>query len=214
MDKASELSGLIVYLEKKRRECETSLGIKDWVGLSAKFLVDEIYAALERGTIRPGAKVLDLGSGNGSSYKLWEWFGFYAAGIDLHQPLVDFSHRLIEGRCYSGKSIDVFCGSYYPKEYIDYRESNGSRVKDIESKLSHGKEQFHPVCDEDTYRRNGLDIREFGIFHAYLWAIQVPSVSEMFLMHAKDDAIIFMPFQDSLAKKCGLKRISEHFYGK
>ncbi len=200
-----------VELEKLIRTTNNlagSLRLLDWYPIN--FQSQSIYFGLQdyirmgetQGIISKGSNVLDLGSGNGISSLIWANAEYTVIGIELHPELVGVAQDAVLQA--SNQSLisavpEFYTGSYFPKKYIEVRDNNKSKAIDIENnfikecsknKFHSGSyiERFHPVCINDVYETNNIDIKEFDILYAYVWPIQSPSIIEMFSLYARKDA--------------------------
>ena len=185
-----------------------SLKIFDWIPINFKNesmstgLQDIIRFGENNCVISKGSKVLDMGSGNGTSSLIWAKEGYTVTGIELHPELVDIA---LDATSYaSAQSLinilpKFYSGSYFPKKYIDMRNENKSKAVIMEKKFTEEglqskfhfrsySERFHPICFKDIYENNTIDIKEFDIFYAYVWPVQSPSIVEMFSLYAREDA--------------------------
>ncbi len=216
----SELGKLI----EKANSDAAKLDIDDWFPMtcSKQFDTEGLWEIINYGEslgiIRPGQRVLDLGSGSGSSSITWAYRGYNVICIELHKQLVNCSKNIVKQAQYlieSGIEIKVYHGSYYPKEYIEKRKNKESTALDIEQKIistnilkkkSTYLKRFHPMCKKDIYKKHNIDLHDIDIFYAYLWEIQAPSVLEMFKQYARDDAIlcIFSTMQPIFLKSLDL----------
>ena len=115
------------YIEELNSRCK-KVNTKDWVP-SRLAERDSLKHPEELGIIKPGQKVLDMGSGNGSAALVWAYNGYHVTGIELHPELFAISEKAIKEAAHFIKngSVQVFQGSYYPKEYIEQREKGKSR---------------------------------------------------------------------------------------
>jgi len=156
------------------------------------------------GNIHPGEKVLDLGSGAGDSVLTWSYKGYSVTGIEIDKKLYTGSKELLKQYSDIMKApVELFNGSYYPKKYIEERK-NKERIQLIEedlktyliehspSNIKHLKQRFKPVCNRDIYEMNNIDLKKIDIWFAYLWPYQAPSVFDMFIKYARDDAKILL----------------------
>ena len=205
-----------------------------WVPMGLGELWGVINYGQSRGLINPGQTVLDMGSGSGSSSLLWGVRGYNVIGIELYKKLADASKESImickrgipkpKGietmmRCTSmipkGIDIKVFHGSYYPKSYIEKRENGESIAKHIEDALCFimsGDSVFHPVCSQDVYEKHNIDLKSIDVFYAYIWGIQGPSIMEMFMEYAHDDATLCITGKThtEIIKRIGLRPVQNY----
>ena len=189
-----------------------------WVPIR-EFLWKNIMREESLGHIRPGQKVLELGSGSGDSILTWSYQGYPVTGIELNSELFSRSKEFLKR--YSSMQnapVQLFSGSYYSKEYLKDRKNDDNIVR-IEkecvshlrangtSNVDHLRARFRPVCDVDVYKANGIDMKDFDIWYAYLWTYQAPSVLDMFKKYARDDAkmLLISKWGDDVALELGLE---------
>jgi len=163
------------------------------------------------GLIKPGQRVIDLGSGSGSALMMWAYRGYDVTGIELHSELVKSSRKIISNaNGLFGDRIRIFTGSYYPAEYIKLREHNQSQAKELEHAIhTSDADRFHPVSDgADVYFRNNFSLKDMDVWYAYTWSIQSPSILEMFSLYARDDAVLCLVggFEEQWLKQFSLKQ--------
>ena len=185
-----------------------NLQLSDWVPMSFKNegmtigLQHIIQLGEDNNVLLKGSKILDLGSGNGTSSLIWANAGYDVTGIELHSELVEIAQDAVlqaNNQSLINTIPEFYCGSYFPKKYIDMRDSIKSKAVTIENKFieegmrnkfefNHYIERFHPVCFNDVYESNKILIKEFDVFYAYVWPIQSPSIIELFSLYAREDA--------------------------
>ena len=162
-------------INKEARKIRDKFSLDDWVPTDTIHLSQNIYTGegLSTGAIKPGMTVLDMGSGSGSSAITWAYYGYNVIGIELHPELADFSKEAVEENkhLFPNSTIQIFQGSYFPKEYIELREQRKTIAQKLEKPGSwfNSPEHFHPICEEDVYEKNGLDLKKIDIFYAYPW---------------------------------------------
>ena len=139
-----------------------------------------------------------MGSGSGSSSLLWAYQGYNVIGIEISQKLARSSKEAVR-KCQNlmkdGLEVRIFNGSYYPKSYIEKREKRKSIAEKIEKEYfghsrNHKSEIFFPVCKEDVYKKNKIEMKSIDVFYAYIWGVQGPSIMEVFKDYARDDTIL------------------------
>lgn len=153
---------------------------------------------IENGEIKryfnKGAKVLDLGSGTGSSSFVWAALGYDVVGIEISNNLFNIAQEaLAKAKPHLKNNITFIEGSYFPKSYHELRKSKISIALNLEKKrceIGDSNEHLFDVCEKDIYKENNLDIHSFDIFYAYSWPIQSPSIKEIFTLYAKQSAIL------------------------
>jgi hypothetical protein len=200
------------------------LGLDHWLSTTQRdyyWLWDTIGNAENKGIIHPGQSVLDLGSGSGSSTMQFASRGYRTIGIELDLQLHIISRDVSSrARILFGKNIPRFVhGSYYPKEYIRGRKGKKDLVSELQEPHSAVERQFLFLeCKEDVYEREHIDLRKINIFYAYKWAIQMPTVVDMFIKYSNRNAILMMlgPFDhnDIISEHLGLRKVADDCYRK
>lgn len=152
--------------------------------------------------IKEGDKFLDLGSGFGYAVVCAAYYGLQAQGIEINPLLAEGSNELFkyvkQEKIINPDSIcNVVEGSYFPDEYLELRNSKKSIAKKYEIKLKTAEKNinhvFHPKGNDfDIYEKLGVRLNEIDLFYNYCWRDNVPSVTEIFSLYAKDDAILMI----------------------
>ncbi len=185
-----------------------------WIPMG-RWLWHHIIEEEKAENIFPGQKVLELGSGSGSSTLSWSYAGYPIIGIELEERLASTSKRaLLEYKKLQKAPLKIITGSYYPKEYIEDRNNNlHEHIKRLEAE-QYGKRSpeqisatFMPVCDIDVYKRESINISDFDIVFGFFWPHQLPSIYHMFLQYARNDAVLFAIGNNNqdIATRMGLK---------
>jgi len=196
-----------------------NMGIEGFIPTSdpwEKIAWEEFY-----GTIHPGQKVLELGSGLGSVGITFAYKGYPTVMIEKDPVLASAS---AESAVKYGRMLQapakVIEGSYYCSEYIADRKQGryDHRVLMIEGEIASetrtrrkGKKWYlHVAASEDAYKKHGISFSDFDVIYAYLWPEQTPSVVDMFKRYAKKDAklLMFGPQTHDIAHQLGLSKTS------
>ena len=184
---------------------------------------DSIQNAENKGIISPGQKVLELGSGDGSVLMVWTYKGYDVTGIEIQPALARYSIEALSKhkKLLANPRARIIEGSYYPQEYLEYREANPMSDSIVLEERLLSERRYTPSdcpylmirCCEDVYEKHNFSLRDFDIFYAYLYSSQIPSVADIFKRYAKYDAKLFLVTDDSeaqeIAPQLGLKQHPE-----
>jgi hypothetical protein len=155
-------------------------------------ILDEIITFGEhRSILHPGQKVIDLGSGSGSAVIYWAMKGYHATGIEMHEHLVTKSKELKRKFPDLPGSAQFIQGSYIPEAYAKKRKEQKTLARKLEEEhnLPSWAEGI-TTTSEDVYAKNHLLLTDFDVVYSYLWPFQGPSVLELFLEYAREDALL------------------------
>jgi hypothetical protein len=207
----TELYEAAAYLDN----CCTDSDLRGWLpaGIS---LWNYIGYEEHKNNIKPGMKVLEPGSGSGSSALIWSYKGYSVVGIEYLDELFEkSSENILKFKHLMKEPVKFIHGSYYPKENIEDRNSGRcNEVLIIENNELNRcvkgfkiEDHFHPECSIDVYKENGIKISDFDIIYAYMWHYQFPSVYDIFKKYARDDAVMMAigPRYREIAKDMHMK---------
>ncbi len=197
--------------------------VPGWIPFG-KTLYDCITEEEDWKTISGEEKVLELGSGSGSSALIWSYKGYSVTGIELHPGLASTSREMLSHYArLQSVPVRIIEGSYYPKDYIDARNrglhtyiTQLENIYDQRKPLKDIAQTFMPVCSEDVYLREGIRISDFDIIQGFFWPYQLPSVCDIFIKYAHKDAKLFAVSAQNhtIALEMGLKVIGKNTFGK
>jgi SAM-dependent methyltransferase len=175
-----------------------------WIAAGFQNLWTRITKGESEGLLKPGMSVVDLGSGSGSSGFIWAYKGYKVTGIELDAMLAKYSvERSNEFRVkFSGNAENgnimmpnFLNDSYYPQEFIADRKIRSDSetqktIRLLEYKYSRTcNDIFFPVSAERVDRKL---LEKFDVWYNYAWDMQSPSVFNLFLDYAKDDAVLLL----------------------
>jgi len=177
------------------QECFADTGISEINSFDISTLIEDGIAS---DLFVPGQKVVDLGGSIGLTSLDWASYGFDVTSIEIskkaHNYAVDFFKELKNKGIIEDENITFINGNYFTQEYIKKRQSKNSVASNLEKEYENqeifaNKVLFTKNPVEDIYKKNNFSLRDFDVFYAYLWAVQVPSMMELFKYHSKPGAV-------------------------
>jgi SAM-dependent methyltransferase len=181
--------------------------------LSAYRLLDAINYLKQEDMIKSKANFLDMGCGLGLNSIAAASQGLNVYGIEINQVLVEGAKQIMqkskEDKIIDSQSIcKIVQGNYFPEEYRILRQNNQSeavfseqkhyedstyRWKSISSVSIQPKAFLYPKIDaHDAYKELDVSLKDIDIMYCYCWAINVPSIFEIFSKYTRNDAILLL----------------------
>jgi hypothetical protein len=154
-----------------------------------------------------GFRFCDLGAGLGRAVALAMAEGMWAYGIEENEVLAKQANKhLGKLRNLIGHKGDVKHGSIYTPQFMRLREDDGISPhyeNDIEEEIGYAVECEPMIRNLHNFYKNT------DIFYAYAWEEQVPSMIELFDLHASTGAVFALNALDfscieSMADELGL----------
>lgn len=196
-------------------------------------LTENIDFLIKKRIIKKSDNFLDLGSGLGTQVITSAKLGLNSYGIELNNRVYNKSmnkiNELRKNNLLPKNSIcNIALGSYYPKEYIDFRKNNKSIAIPYESgifipltnlgmnRIFTKKEidnWFFPTfTDPSPYDKLKIKLNEIDVLFSYTWGPEIASQLEMFSIFCKKGCIFLLDSYtrheklDELIKKLNLKK--------
>jgi len=184
-----------------------------YFALSLNKLFDSLTYLKQKDMILSNANFLDMGCGLGLNSIVAANQGLNIYGIEINPVLVEGSKQIIQG-CKEDNIIDsqIICrivqGNYFPEEYRILRQNNQSEAvlseekyyrdntrtwRSIKSVSTQPKAFLYPKTDEhDAYKELDVSLKDIDIMYSYCWAVNVPSILEIFSKYTKNDAMLLI----------------------
>ena len=133
--------------------------------------------------------IVDLGSGTGSAMIGFGAHGFgRVIGIELDDKLCNCCREIIQmvqNSSSRNNQFEVIRGSYYTRDMVFDNNTSGFHVKKCEECMLH---LVQNTSDIDLVVQKAIS--SANAVTAFLWSVQIASVMELFVRHARDNAML------------------------
>ncbi len=137
--------------------------------------VYRVLRDLAAGSLAPGTRFCEFGSGFGVVAGLAAMLGFDASGIEIEPELVDAARQLADD---FALPVEFVCGSFIPPGGEDCADG----VRNTFSWLT--------VHADDAYGELGLDPDDFDVIFAYPWPDEESVIERLFDRYAGVGAVL------------------------